>query len=316
MTLLDFGRKKSLLNEEKHLADEEVDALYPMAVQIVLEHKQASASILQRKLNISWNNASRLILHMEKDGVVSGFDGVHPREILISSLDLPIMQNREANLLNYTDNMTGEEFERWCAKLLERAHFTNLNLTGSTGDQGVDITAVKDGVRYAIQCKCYSSNLGNTPVQEVYAGKEVYGCQVAAVMTNRYFTSGATELAEKTRVLLWDRTKLEELLVIYGSPGSMSATKTSLGNVALVRENTKRKGEANTYAYVNGKRLAIALEKSISLNLKPGKHKILFQRAALKSKTLELIVQPSKNYCVNVIPKTFSIDVVIVEMER
>lgn len=70
------------------------------------------------------------------------------------------------------------------------------------------------------------------------------------------------------------------------------------------------------YAYVNGKRLAIALEKSISLNLKPGKHKILFQRAALKSKTLELIVQPSKNYCVNVIPKTFSIDVVIVEMER
>jgi restriction system protein len=82
----------------------------------------------------------------------------------------------------------------------------------------VDIVAVKDEIRYAIQCKCYSSDLGNKPVQEVYAGKEMYGCQVGVVMTNRHFTSGAKELAERTRVLLWDREKLIELLENKTSP--------------------------------------------------------------------------------------------------
>ena len=31
-------------------------------------------------------------------------------------------------------------------------------------------------------------------------------------MTNRYFTKGAKELAEKTRTILWDRDRLEEML--------------------------------------------------------------------------------------------------------
>lgn len=110
------------------------------------------------------------------------------------------------------DHMEGHDFERWCAQLLARNHFNDIELTPPSGDQGVDIVAVKDEVHYAIQCKCYASDLGNTPVQEVFAGKEMYGCQVGVVMTNRYFTSGARALAEKTRVLLWDRDKLAGML--------------------------------------------------------------------------------------------------------
>lgn len=111
------------------------------------------------------------------------------------------------------DAMEGHTFEEWCAELLRKNGFVNVEVTPGSGDQGVDVTAVKDGIRYAIQCKCYSSDLGNKPIQEVYTGKNIYKCQVGVVMTNRHFTPGAKEAAEATGVLLWDRDKLEEMIV-------------------------------------------------------------------------------------------------------
>ena len=109
------------------------------------------------------------------------------------------------------DDMDGREFEEWCADLLISNGFINVKGTPASGDQGVDITAQKDDVKYAFQCKCYASDLGNTPVQEVFAGKCMYDCHVGVVMSNRHFTSGAKVLAEKTGVLLWDRDKLASM---------------------------------------------------------------------------------------------------------
>lgn len=110
------------------------------------------------------------------------------------------------------DMMEGHDFEYWCAELLKKKDFQNVEVTKGSGDQGVDILAEKGGVRYAIQCKCYSKDLGNTPVQEVEAGRIYYGCHVGAVMTNRYFIQGAKDLARKTGTLLWDRDFLVESL--------------------------------------------------------------------------------------------------------
>lgn len=110
------------------------------------------------------------------------------------------------------DSMDGHTFEEWCAELLRKNGFVDVEVTPGSGDQGVDVIAVKEGVRYAIQCKCYSSDLSNKPVQEVHTGKSIYKCQVGVVMTNRHFTPGAKEAAEATGVLLWDRDKLEELI--------------------------------------------------------------------------------------------------------
>lgn len=103
------------------------------------------------------------------------------------------------------DRMEGHEFEYWCADLLRNIGFSDVYVTPGSGDQGVDILANKDGIKYAIQCKRYSSSLGNTPVQEVCAGKDFYHCHIGAVMTNQYFTAGAIELAKSTNILLWDR---------------------------------------------------------------------------------------------------------------
>ena len=114
--------------------------------------------------------------------------------------------------LQKIDGMEGHAFEEWCADLLRRKGFRSVKVTPGSGDQGVDVTAEKDGLKYAIQCKRYSSDLGNTPIQEVVAGKVFYGCQVGAVMTNRYFTSGAKELAHVNGILLWDRDVIASML--------------------------------------------------------------------------------------------------------
>jgi len=114
--------------------------------------------------------------------------------------------------LYHIDHMEGHAFEHWCADLLRKNGFTNVEVTRASNDQGVDVLAEKDGIKYAVQCKCYSSDLGNTPIQEVNAGKAIYHCHVGAVMTNRHFTAGAKEAAKANNILLWDRDYIAELL--------------------------------------------------------------------------------------------------------
>lgn len=116
------------------------------------------------------------------------------------------------NPMGKVDHMDGHRFEKYCATVLQKNGFINVSVTPGSGDQGVDVIAEKEGVRYAVQCKCYSSALGNTPVQEVCAGKSMYNCHVGVVMTNNYFTAGAKQLAEKNGILLWDRDKLQQMI--------------------------------------------------------------------------------------------------------
>ena len=110
------------------------------------------------------------------------------------------------------DSMEGHDFEYFCADLLKRNGFRNVSVTQGSGDQGIDILAEKEGVQYGIQCKCYTSDIGNKAVQEAFAGKVFYNCHVAAVLTNQHFTKSAIELAQVNKVLLWDREKLDSFI--------------------------------------------------------------------------------------------------------
>lgn len=108
--------------------------------------------------------------------------------------------------------MDGHEFEYFCADLFRKNGYSEVCVTPGSGDQGVDILAVKDGIKYAIQCKNYASPLGNTSVQEVNAGKTFYQCHVGVVLTNSTFTTGAIKLADATGVLLWDKVTLQKMI--------------------------------------------------------------------------------------------------------
>jgi S-DNA-T family DNA segregation ATPase FtsK/SpoIIIE len=72
------------IEEQAEQADEYEDELYDQAVQIVLEAKQASVSLLQRRMRIGYTRAARLIDYMEAKGVVGPYEGSKPREVLMS----------------------------------------------------------------------------------------------------------------------------------------------------------------------------------------------------------------------------------------
>lgn len=110
------------------------------------------------------------------------------------------------------DEMEGHDFEYYCADLLKEKGFLEVQVTSGSRDYGVDILAEKDGVTYAIQCKCYSTPVGVTAVQEAYAGRDYYDRMVGVVLTNQYFTAPAVEVAKKLKIMLWDRGYLEGMM--------------------------------------------------------------------------------------------------------
>ena len=62
--------------------DDEIDEKYDDAVNLVMETRRASISMIQRRLRVGYNRAARMIEMMERQGLVSGTDGSKPREVL------------------------------------------------------------------------------------------------------------------------------------------------------------------------------------------------------------------------------------------
>lgn len=74
--------------EEKTAAGEtEYDEKYDQAVALITETRQASISMVQRRLRIGYNRAARIIEVMEKEGLVGPSDGAKPREVLVRGYD-------------------------------------------------------------------------------------------------------------------------------------------------------------------------------------------------------------------------------------
>jgi S-DNA-T family DNA segregation ATPase FtsK/SpoIIIE len=64
------------------------DDKYDEAVRVVIEHRSASASLLQRRLGVGYNRAANLIEEMEAKGVVGPAQGSKPRKVLMGSESL------------------------------------------------------------------------------------------------------------------------------------------------------------------------------------------------------------------------------------
>lgn len=106
--------------------------------------------------------------------------------------------------------MDGHKYEYACAEKLKKSGFSRVKVTKGSGDQGIDIIAYKNGKKYGIQCKYYSSPVGNKAVQEAFSGAKFNDCDIAAVMTNNTFTKSAHELANKLDVKLWAKKSVQK----------------------------------------------------------------------------------------------------------
>lgn len=137
--------------------------------------------------------------------------------IILIALFIWVLNKKHSIFKDPFKDMEGEAFEEYCAELLEKSGFKDVELTQKSHDMGVDIFADKDGVSYAIQCKCYSDPVGIKAIQEIYAGKDYYCCMVGVVMTNQYFTKPAIEFADRLNVLMWDGDYVQDLMRKYGT---------------------------------------------------------------------------------------------------
>ena len=99
------GNSKSAAAADPEPSDDEMynDEMLPAAVDVILETKQASVSMLQRRLKLGYARAARIVDEMEEKGIVGPFQGSKPREILITQEQWATMRSGGASQLEFDD---------------------------------------------------------------------------------------------------------------------------------------------------------------------------------------------------------------------
>lgn len=136
--------------------------------------------------------------------IVKSIEGLAKTKIMFS--------NDVQQELSIIDNLEGIEFENYIGQLVKRNGYKNVTVTKGSGDFGADIIATKNGIKYAIQCKRFSSTVSSQPIGEVLRAMNAYKCQGGIVITNNYFTKQAIQEGEISNVQLWDRDVLISML--------------------------------------------------------------------------------------------------------
>ena len=98
------GNSKPAASDPEPTADELYqDEMLPAAVDVILETKQASVSMLQRRLKLGYARAARIVDEMEEKGIVGPFQGSKPREILITQEQWETMRSGGASQMEFDD---------------------------------------------------------------------------------------------------------------------------------------------------------------------------------------------------------------------
>lgn len=88
---------------------DDADELLDDAIDLVMDMGQASASMLQRKFKIGYSRAGRIVDQMEARGLISGYDGSKPRQVLISKEEWQELKMGGNDSANNDENMENEE---------------------------------------------------------------------------------------------------------------------------------------------------------------------------------------------------------------
>ena len=78
------GSTDKELAQQQQDDDDNTDPFLMDAIDVVVETGQASTSFIQRRFKVGYARAGRIIDQMEERGVISGFQGSKPREVLMS----------------------------------------------------------------------------------------------------------------------------------------------------------------------------------------------------------------------------------------
>lgn len=137
-------------------------------------------------------------------------------DLVVSSVLLLVqswldVEKNSGHVCDFDPLMSPRDYERYCSSILSATGWST-QLTPASGDQGADIICEGGGIRMVVQCKLYSSPVGNGAVQEVIAAKQFEFADEAVVVSNSEFTRSAKALANVSGVLLLNHEQLNTLL--------------------------------------------------------------------------------------------------------
>jgi restriction system protein len=134
---------------------------------------------------------------------------------------LALRKTKRNRLLNLTleslKAMSPKDFEYTTAEILRRLGYKDVKVIGGSGDLGVDILAVKDGKKVAVQCKKYIKKKVTSPDIQLFIGMMVteYKADKGLYVTTSYYTKDAYHLAmkHKDKLEIWTGRTLAEILL-------------------------------------------------------------------------------------------------------
>lgn len=209
-------RKRMLIKDDYGFIDDknwqdELDYFLNRAIIPHIKETRLDAAVCERFLRVANNTTDKdekeddfldVELQFVDRYIKLQIDGLLDFSIDDGTLD----KNTDISLLDPI------EYEHFCADLLKENGW-NVQVTKASGDQGIDILAEKDGFLLALQCKKYSSPVGNKAVQEAHSGGTFYEANAFAVVSPVEYTSSARELANSLNVHLFHHDDLATLTI-------------------------------------------------------------------------------------------------------
>ena len=117
-TVMEEIERKAVQNDNKAPSEAEPtseelagDEMLPAAVDVILETKQASVSMLQRRLKLGYARAARIVDEMEEMGIVGPFQGSKPRAILVTREQWEQMRSGQSTQMEFDDLIDSDNME-------------------------------------------------------------------------------------------------------------------------------------------------------------------------------------------------------------
>ena len=104
------GSNNSKGNSDDSEDEDEADSLLEDAIDLVVDIGQASASMLQRRFKVGHSRAGRIIDQMEARGLISGYEGSKPRQVLISKSEWQELKMGNTPEINTEQNIENQEY--------------------------------------------------------------------------------------------------------------------------------------------------------------------------------------------------------------
>lgn len=174
------------------------------------ERRKLAAIEAEKRRKIEAKKAEEERLRIEEEKRLAAIKKEKERQKVIEAERLRLEREYQ---YGYRDDMTGFEYEEYCADLF-RCFNWKTEVTKKSGDFGVDVIAKKKGITIVAQCKKYTKQkVGFDAVKEAFTAKALNNADFAIVITNSEFAKSAIKGAEGTHVKLLRHPDLGDWLI-------------------------------------------------------------------------------------------------------